>query len=151
MPPPGKSRYKPKVHPVRGLIFHSALALALAACGGQHFRVPAEGPPSGAPRYVELEQEKQIATLHFPAGAYTFYAVDDKGYYYRAPRAIIEHTGSTTMKKNGGIYLSKRDPNKLRGYIYIAGGITQVGDLSRVKHHLGDEPAATESIGPPPR
>jgi hypothetical protein len=118
--------------------FLLSLPLSLASCANHHFRVPAEGPPSNAPRYVELQEEKQIATLHFPAGAYSFYAEDDVGYYYRAPRQVVEHSGRRSVAHQGGLYLDKRNPKKLRGYIYLAGGLTHVGDLSRVKHEPRD-------------
>ena len=114
----------------------AASALLFTACANQHFHVPAEGPPSDAPHYVDLLSETQVATLHFPPGSYSFYAVDDAGYYYRAPRWIVEHTGGISMLHNGGIFMNKRDPKKLRGYIYLAGALTHVGDLSRARHEL---------------
>jgi len=114
----------------------AASALLLTACANHHFRVPAEGPPSDAPHYVDLLSETQVATLHFPPGSYSFYAVDDAGYYYRAPRKVVEHTGGSSMLHNGGIFMNKRDPKKLRGYIYLAGALTHVGDLSRARHEL---------------
>ncbi len=116
----------------------AAASLLLTSCANQHFRVPAEGPPSDAPRYVELLSETQVATLHFPPGPYSFYAVDDMGYYYRAPRKILEHTGGGSVPCNGGIFVSKRDPRKLRGYVYLAGALTHVGNLSRARHELRD-------------
>jgi hypothetical protein len=116
----------------------AAASLLLTSCANQHFRVPAEGPPSDAPRYVELLSETQVATLHFPPGPYSFYAVDDMGYYYRAPRKILEHTGGGSVPCNGGIFVSKRNPRKLRGYVYLAGALTHVGDLSRARHELRD-------------
>jgi hypothetical protein len=60
-------------------------------------------------------------------------AADKIGYYYRAPRKIVEQ-GS--IGRDGGIFVSKRDPNKLRGYIYRAGAITHVGNLSKVRHRF---------------
>jgi len=54
------------------------VSLSLFGCANHHFRTATE-PPAGAPRYVELLKEKQVATLHFPAGSYPFYASDDKG------------------------------------------------------------------------
>ena len=116
----------------------AASALLLTACASRHFHVPAEGPPSDAPHYVDLLSETQVATLHFPPGSYSFYAVDDAGYYYRAPRRIVEHTGGGSMSHNGGIFMNKRDPKKLRGYIYLAGALTHVGDLSQARHELRD-------------
>ena len=100
---------------------------------------PSEGPATG--RYLELYREKQVATLHFPAGAYTLSAADKIGYYYRAPRKIL---GQGSIGREGGIFVSKRDPNKLRGYIYCAEAITHVGNFSGAKYRFIDQdiPAA---------
>jgi hypothetical protein len=115
-----------------------AAGLLLTSCANHHFRVPAEGPPNNAPRYVNLLRETQVATLHFPPGFYSFYAVDDVGYYYRAPRKIIEHTGGSSVPHDGGIFVNKRDPKRMRGYIYLAGALTHVGNLSRTRHEFRD-------------
>src|SRR4051812_23831918 len=112
--------------------------LCFAACANHHFRVASEGPPPGVPRYLELFRERQVATLHFPAGVYAFYAVDDTGIYYRAPRSIVRHTGGVPVRRNGGIFVSKRNPKKLRGYIFYAGALTHVGDLSRAPNEFRD-------------
>jgi hypothetical protein len=117
------------------------LAFLLSACAGSsHPRLisPSEGPPSR--RYLELAREKQIATLHFPAGVYTLDAVDKIGYYYRAPRKIREGYAM----RDGGIFVSKRNPNKLRGYVFRAGAITHVGNLSGVKHRFVDQDIPAE-------
>jgi hypothetical protein len=66
--------------------------------------------------------DKQVANLHFPAGVYSFYAVDDTGWYYRAPRPVIQHNRTRT--------------SRLRGYIFYAGALTHVGDLSHAPHVL---------------
>jgi hypothetical protein len=116
----------------------STLAFLLSSCANHHFHVPAEGPPRDAPRFVELRAGRQIATLHFPAGTYSFYAVDDVGYYYRAPRKIIQRTGGASVPRNGGIFVSKRDPKRLRGYIFFAGALTHVGNLSDAPHEFRD-------------
>jgi hypothetical protein len=108
----------------------------LCGCANPHFRVATQAPPAGTPRYVELLHEKQVATLHFPAGLYSFYAIDDKGYYYRAPRPIIRHTGGASVSHDGGIFLSRRDNKKMRGYIFYAGALTHVGNLSHVPHQF---------------
>src|SRR6266404_8088149 len=120
--------------------------LSLLGCAGSsHPRLitPSEGP-IGTPRYLEIYSEKQIATLHFPAGVYTLNAVDKIGYYYRAPRKIGERFGSGSVGLNGGIFVSKRDPQKLRGYVWRAGAITHIGDLSHVKHRLFDQDVPAE-------
>jgi hypothetical protein len=106
----------------------------LCSCANHHFRLRAEGPPAHAPRYVELLAEKQVATLHFPAGLYSFYAVDDTGTYYRSPRPVIQRTGGGSVRRNGGVYVSRRHPTKMRGYVFYAGALTHVGDLSAVPH-----------------
>jgi hypothetical protein len=105
----------------------------LSSCAGSsnpRLISPSEGPPSR--RYLELSREKQIATLHSPAGLYTLDAADKIGYYYRAPRQIREGA----ILRDGGIFVSKRNPNKLRGYVWRAGAITHVGNLSGVRHRF---------------
>src|SRR6266850_9680 len=99
-------------------------AVLLCGCANHHFRIATDGPPTTAPRSVELLADKQVANLHFPAGIYSFYALDDTGWYYRAGRAIVQHTGRGSVMRSGGIYVSKRDPHKLRGYIFHAGALT---------------------------
>jgi len=79
-----------------------------------------------------------VATLHFPAGIYTLNAVDKIGYYYQAPRKIIEHTASWSLPSDGGIFVSKRNPQKLRGYVFRTGTLTHVGNLSRTKYAFRD-------------
>jgi hypothetical protein len=90
------------------------------------------------PRYLELYREAQVATLHFPAGIYELNAEDRIGYYYRAPRRIGERIGGGTVGRDGGIFMSKRDSHKLRGYVYRAGALTLVGNLSHKPHQLRD-------------
>lgn len=125
----------------RDFFLLSTLSFLLSSCAGSsHPQLisPSEGPP--ARRYLELSREKQIATLHFPAGVYTLDAVDKIGYYYRAPRKIREGYAL----RDGGIFVSKRNPNKLRGYVFRAGGITHVGNLSGVKHRFVDQDIPAE-------
>src|SRR5690348_13667311 len=123
----------------RFLILTSSFLLA-ACAGSSHPRLisPSEGPPSR--RYLQLESEKQIAMLHFPAGIYALDAADKIGYYYRAPRKIREGYAL----RDGGIFVSKRDPQKLRGYVFRAGAITHVGNLSGVKHRFVDQDIPAE-------
>lgn len=115
----------------------SLLALTFASCaGGRGYHpIPAEGPPP-TPRYLQIEREVQVATLHFPVGVYSLKAEDDVGYYYAAPRKIAEHTAIGSQFRDGGIYVNKRDPSRLRGYVYLAGALTHVGNLSKVKHEF---------------
>ena len=119
------------------LLFTSYFLLSSCA-GSSHPRLiaPSEGPASL--RYLEIYSEQRAATLHFPAGVYTLNAADKIGYYYRAPRKIAERTGSGSLWRDGGIFVSKRNPQKLRGYVFRAGTITQVGNFSRAKHRIFD-------------
>jgi len=112
------------------------VSLIFSACANHHFSVPAEGPPTDIPTHFVLLSDKQVATLHFPAGTYTFYARDDAGYYYRAPRKIIQHHPGGSQSHSGGVFVSKRDRKKIRGYIFLAGGLTHVGDLSRARYQF---------------
>ena len=129
-----------KMKPFQRFLLVTCHLSLLGCAGSSHPQVisPSEGPPTR--RYLELSREKQIATLHFPAGVYTLDAVDKIGYYYRAPRKIREGYAM----RDGGIFVSKRDPNKLRGYVWRAGAITHVGNLSGVKHRFIDQDIPAE-------
>ncbi len=122
----------------------STFAFLLSSCAGSSYPrlvSPSEGPIS--PRYLETYSELHAATLHFPAGIYTLNAVDKIGYNYRAPRKIAEHVGGGSLWREGGIFVSKRNPQKLRGYVFRAGTITHVGNFSGVKHTFRDQPLAS--------
>jgi len=86
---------------------------------------------------VQLLGEKQVATMHFPEGMYSLCGSDDTGFYYRAPRPVVQHNAGSSIARNGGIYLNKRNHEKLGGYVFFAGAITHVGDLSHAPHKLG--------------
>lgn len=120
--------------------------LSLLGCAGSpHPRaVDLNGRPT-SPRYLEIYSELHAATLHFPAGVYTLTAADKIGYYYRAPRKVAEHAGTGSLGREGGIFVSKRHPEKLRGYVFRAGTITHVGNFSGAKHQFVDEPLAPAS------
>lgn len=126
------------MHHIR-LVVTLIVALFLAGCAGsRHYHsIPAEGPPS-APRYLELRSGASVATLHFPAGLYSLSAADDVGYYYAAPQKIVQRTAAGSTSRNGGIYVNKRDPRKLRGYVIWGGARTHIGNLSRVRHEFRD-------------
>jgi hypothetical protein len=76
--------------------------------------------------------------MHFPAGVYSVCAEDDRGYYYSAPSKIAEHSTGTTKWHDGGIYVNKRDHRRLRGYVFWAGKLTHVGNLSGTQHEFHD-------------
>jgi len=88
------------------------------------------------PRVLELYSEARVATLHFPHGPYSLDSEDRRGYYYRAPGSVIEHTAAGPRRRDGGIFVSKRNPNKLRGYVIMPYGLTHVGNLSRIDHQF---------------
>ena len=113
------------------------VALLLASCGGnQHFRATNAAETTSTPPYLELRSTVSASTLHFPAGTYVLDAVDDKGYYYRAPRKIIQRSFSGALPHHGGIFVSKRDQGRLRGYVILPSGLTHVGNLSRTDHEF---------------
>ena len=121
------------------------LSILLSSCAGSsHPRLitPGEGPT--AARYLEIDKELHAATLHFPAGVYTLNAADKIGYYYRAPRKIAERTGHGSLWREGGIFVSKRNSDKLRGYVFRAGTVTHIGNLSRVRHRFVGEDIPAE-------
>lgn len=110
------------------------VALLLPSCGGRNFRATSPAQTSSAPPYLELRSEHSAGTLHFPRGIYVLSAVDDKGYYYRAPRRIVQHSFSGGLPFDGGIFAEKRDRRRLRGYVIMPGGLTHVGNLSRADY-----------------
>lgn len=103
------------------------------------------------PQLLELYSEARVATLHFPSGTYSLSSEDRRGYYYRAPGGVIEHTAAGRRRRDGGIFVSKRDQRKLRGFVIMPYGLTHVGNLSRTEHEFHGErevtaPAAYEGF-----
>jgi hypothetical protein len=114
-----------------------AVLLLLTSCGGSHhFRAINAATTSSAPPYLELRSAPSAATLHFPRGLYVLDAVDDKGYYYRAPRKITQHSFSGGLQYSGGIFVAKQDRRKLRGYVILPSGLTHVGNFSRTDYEF---------------
>jgi hypothetical protein len=107
-------------------------AVLLSSCASH----PRLGAP---PQVLELYSEAHVATLHFPSGSYSLSSEDRIGYYYSAPRAVLQHTAAGQRKRDGGIFVSKRDQNKLRGYVIMPYGLTHVGNLSRTQHQFRDQ------------
>lgn len=113
------------------------VALLLASCGGgRHFRATNAAATSSTPPYLELRSAPSAATLHFPRGLYVLDATDDNGYYYRAPRKILQHSFSGGLQYSGGVFVSKRDPRRLRGYVVLPSGLTHVGNFSRADYEF---------------
>jgi hypothetical protein len=137
----------PKSRTLFGCVIASLVSSALltSCASDRNYRTipPGEGPV--APRYVELREEPQIATYHFPRGLYTLEAADDAGYYYRAPRQLIKHSFAGFDQYEGGLFVRKDNRDKIRGYVVWAGGRTKIGNLSRADHQFRDpQPAAQE-------
>jgi hypothetical protein len=110
------------------------IAALLCACGGGHFRTISPGETTSAPPYLEMRADAKAGTLHFPRGVYVLEAVDDNGFYYRAPQKIVQHSWSGGQPHDGGVFVAKRNHRKLRGYVIMPGGLTHVGNLSHTDH-----------------
>ncbi|MEP6808932.1 MAG: hypothetical protein ABI992_01715 [Chthoniobacterales bacterium] len=119
----------------------SLLQTACSAEGSYSPLAPGEGP--SLPQVVVLRDEPSISTMHFPRGVYRLEAQDNAGYYYRAPRRLMKHAFAGFQTYDGGIYVSKRSPQKLRGYLVWAGGRTKIGDLSSAHLQFGATPEPT--------
>ena len=111
-------------------------AVVSSSCGGRNFRTIGAGETNAAPPYIELYSEPSAGTLHFPRGLYSLDAVDDKGYYYRAPRKIVQHSWSGGLPHDGGLFIAKRDRRKMRGYVILPGGLTHVGNFSSAHYEF---------------
>lgn len=112
-------------------------ALLLTGCGGtdrRHSISPAG--TTAVPPYLELRSKISPGTLHFPTGLYVLDSEDGNGYYYRAPRKIVQRSFAGGYPRDGGIFVSKRDRKKLRGYVIMPGGLTHVGNLSRADYEF---------------
>ena len=115
-------------------IFDRAIAAVLigflfAGCGGTDRRQPVTSTTS-APPFIELISNTSAGTIHFPRGRYSLETQDQNGYYYRAPAKLYQHSFGGSYGHDGGIFVSKRDQRKLRGYVMMPGGLTHVGNLS---------------------
>jgi hypothetical protein len=106
------------------------IAFAVAGCGGTDRRQAVNPATTTAPRYLELRRNISAGTIHFPRGVYALDTEDRNGYYYRTPTKVYQHSFGGSYPHDGGIFVSKRDQRKLRGYVMMPGGITHVGNLS---------------------
>jgi hypothetical protein len=119
----------PFSRPLSMSILAACAAVVLSGCASHR-------PLAAPPRIVEIYSETRIATLHFPRGTYTLNSEDKRGYYYRAPVGVVEHTAAGGRRREGGVFVSKRNQNKLRGYVMMPYGLTHVGNLSRTEHEF---------------
>lgn len=138
-------------------IIKTAIAMValsiLAGCGGsQRPRPIASTGTTNAPPLIELRREVHASMLYFPAGTYTLSSADKIGYYYTAPRKIMQHTAAGRIPREGGLFVSKRNRAKLRGYIYLGGGAVHVGNFSRADYsfRVGTSEEYAPAEGPAP-
>ena len=119
-------------------IFAGLIAVSLlTGCGGTDRRHPVNPAASrAAAPSIELHSEISTGTLRFPRGLYVLESEDGNGYYYRAPRRIYQRSFSGGLPYEGGIFVSKRNQRKLRGYVIMPGGLTHVGNLSSADYEL---------------
>ncbi len=106
------------------------MAMLLAGCGGIDRRHPINSASTTVPRFVELRSEASAATIHFPRGLYSLDSEDQHGYYYRAPGKVYQRSFPGRVARDGGIFVSRRNQRKLRGYVVMPAGVTLVGNLS---------------------
>ena len=102
----------------------------LGGCGGTDRRNQVNPAATNAPPFIELISETSASTIHFPRGLYSLDSEDQNGYYYRAPGKVYQRGFSGRLGRDGGIFVSKRNPRKLRGYVIMPSGVTHVGNLS---------------------
>jgi hypothetical protein len=110
--------------------------LLLGSCGGTDRREPVNAATTNVPPAIELLSEASAGTIHFPRGFYSLESQDPNGYYYRAPVRPYERTFSGSVPHDGGIFVSKRNQRKLRGYVVMPYGVTQVGNLSGANYQF---------------
>ena len=127
-----------KTDAINKLAVNLLLALLLTSCASHHLRVINNSAAIRAAPSIEMPREQRVATLHFPAGSYYLYATDEVGYYYRASRKIIEHTAAGSVFHDGGIYVRKNNPRRMRGYVFRAGALTHVGNLAAPRPEFQD-------------
>ena len=124
---------------MRTLVLYGGViaALLLTGCGGTDRRHSVDpAATTSAPPAIELRSKISAGTLHFPPGLYTLDSEDAKGYYYRAPRKVYQRSFSGRLPHDGGIFVSKRNQRKLRGYVIMPSGLTHVGNLSGANYEF---------------
>jgi hypothetical protein len=124
-------------------------AALLISCGGSpHPRAVNNAAATDMPAFIELRREVRANTLYFPAGPYALSSSDRIGYYYRAPRKILQHAAGSSFPRDGGIFVSKRNQTKLRGYIYLGGAVTHVGNFSHADYAFRGGQEDVPAAGP---
>ena len=125
---------------MRAFIIPLALTALLFAsgCGGTDRRHPVDPAATTVAPAIELLSEASAGTIHFPRGLYSLESEDSHGYYYRAPVKVYERGFGGRYPRDGGIFVSKRNQRKLRGYVIMPYGITHVGNLSGSDYQFRD-------------
>jgi hypothetical protein len=119
------------------VILAVALALFLGGCGGTDRRQPVNPAATATvARFIALLAETSAGTIHFPRGLYSLESEDHHGYYYRAPVKLYQRSFGGREPRDGGIFVSKQNQRKLRGYVVMPGGVTLVGNLSGANYQF---------------
>jgi hypothetical protein len=106
-------------------------AFVLTGCGGTDRRRPINSAANTTvAQSIELRSNTSAGTIHFLRGLYSLESQDQNGYYYRAPIKVYERSFAGRIAHDGGIFVSRRNPRKLRGYVVMPYGVTHVGNLS---------------------
>jgi hypothetical protein len=111
-------------------------ALFVSGCGGTDRRHSVNPAATRAATFIELFSETSAGTIHFPRGLYSLESEDNHGYYYRAPGKLYQRSFSGRLPHDGGIFVSKQNQRKLRGYVIMPSGITHVGNLSGANYEF---------------
>src|SRR6476469_1279101 len=119
-----------RIVPIASAVGAVILSIIVTGCGGTDRRAPVNPAATTAAPFLELRRNTSAGTIHFPRGLYSLDTEDRNGYYYRAPTKVNEHSFGGGYPHDGGIFVSKRDQRKLRGYVIMPGGLTHVGNLS---------------------
>jgi hypothetical protein len=117
---------------IRRGIALAVVALLLSSCASRRQVARFDAPP----QFLELQESPSRGTLHFPQGSYVLESEDDSGYYYRAPRSVRQHSFGGSYPHQGGIFVLKRDPQRIRGYIVLGNERRKVGNLSGTRHEF---------------
>jgi hypothetical protein len=124
---------------MRVIVLAAALttALFLGGCGGTDRRQPVNPAATATvARYIALLSDTSAGTIHFPRGLYSLESEDHHGYYYRAPVKLYQRSFGGREPRDGGIFVSKQNQRKLRGYVVMPGGVTHVGNLSGANYQF---------------
>jgi hypothetical protein len=119
------------------LVMTLTTAVFLGGCGGTDRRQPVNPAATATvARFIALLSNTSAGTIHFPRGLYSLESEDHHGYYYRAPVKLYQRSFGGREPRDGGIFVSKQNQMKLRGYVVMPGGVTHVGNLSGANYQF---------------